>query len=167
MTLVLYALIGIVIIVWGSDLTVDCATRIAQQLGVSERFIGLTIVAFGTSLPELVTSVIAARKVNADIAIGNIIGSNIFNILFIVGIASVITPVLYETKFLIDGCVAVGAGVLLLLSILKNKELRKGWGIIFLLAYSLYFCYLLFYKHIPRKVQSTSPKVSALFILKK
>ena len=132
------------IIVWGSDLTVDCATRIAQQLGVSERFIGLTIVAFGTSLPELVTSVIAARKGNADIAIGNIIGSNIFNILFIVGIASVITPVLYETKFLIDGFVAVGAGVLLLLSILKNKELRKGWGIIFLLAYSLYFCYLLF-----------------------
>lgn len=144
MTLVLYALIGIVIIVWGSDLTVDCATRIAQQLGVSERFIGLTIVAFGTSLPELVTSVIAARKGNADIAIGNIIGSNIFNILFIVGITSVITPVLYENKFLIDGFVAVGAGVLLLLSIRKYKELRKGWGIIFLLAYSLYFCYLLF-----------------------
>jgi len=142
--LIMYVLAGLVMIVWGSDLTVDCATRIAQQMGVSERFIGLTIVAFGTSLPELVTSVIAARKGNADIAIGNIIGSNIFNILFIVGITSVITPVLYENKFLIDGFVAVGAGVLLLLSIRKYKELRKGWGIIFLLAYSLYFCYLLF-----------------------
>ena len=70
------------IVVWGSDITVDAATEIAAAIGMSERFIGLTIVALGTSLPELVTSVTAARKGNADIAIGNIVGSNIFNILF-------------------------------------------------------------------------------------
>ena len=78
--LLVSAVIGGVIVVWGSDITVDAATAIAQIIGMSERFIGLTIVALGTSLPELVTSVTAARKGNADIAIGNIVGSNLFNI---------------------------------------------------------------------------------------
>ena len=79
--------VGLVLIVWGSDVTVDAATKIAQFIGIlSDRFIGLTIVALGTSLPELFTSVTAARRGNADIAIGNIVGSNIFNILFVVGL---------------------------------------------------------------------------------
>ena len=80
--LLFYIFAGAVVVVAGSDITVDSATEIAKILGVGERFIGLTIVALGTSLPELVTSVVAARKGNADIAVGNIVGSNIFNILF-------------------------------------------------------------------------------------
>lgn len=97
--LFIYMVIGGVLVVWGSDVTVDSATAIAKVIGLSERFIGLTIVALGTSLPELVTSVVAARKGNADIAIGNIVGSNIFNILFVIGTAAIIAPVMYQPVF--------------------------------------------------------------------
>lgn len=127
----------------GSNITVDAATKIAGMMGMSERFIGLTIVALGTSLPELVTSVTAARKGNADIAIGNIVGSNIFNILFVLGTSALITPVPYEHRFLADGFVAVGAGVLLWISVFKTMELKRKWGIIMLLCYLAYFIYLL------------------------
>lgn len=141
--LLLFAIVGGVIVVWGSDITVDAATAIAQILGMSERFIGLTIVALGTSLPELVTSVTAARKGNADIAIGNIVGSNIFNILFVIGTASLITPVPYATGFLIDGTIAVAAGALLWISVCRTLELRRSWGIVMLGSYAAYFVYLL------------------------
>lgn len=141
--LLLYMIGGGVIVVWGSDITVDSATAIAQMIGLSERFIGLTIVALGTSLPELVTSVVAAKKGNADIAIGNIVGSNIFNILFVIGTAALISPVLYDPAFLFDGIIAVLAGVLLWVSVLKTKSLRKPWGIVFLLCYGAYLVYLM------------------------
>ena len=134
---------GGVIVVWGSDITVDSATQIAQMIGLSERFIGLTIVALGTSLPELVTSVVAAKKGNADIAIGNIVGSNIFNILFVIGTAAIIAPVIYDEAFLFDGIIAVLAGVLLWVSVLKTKSLRRPWGIVFLVCYGAYLVYLL------------------------
>ncbi len=137
------AVLGGFIVVWGSDITVDAAVKIASVIGLGERFIGLTIVALGTSLPELFTSVTAARKGNADIAIGNIVGSNIFNILFILGTTALITPVPYERGFLTDGFVAVGAGVLLWVSVWKTMELRRKWGIIMLLCYLAYFIYLL------------------------
>lgn len=133
---------GGIVIVLGSNITVNAATAIAEAVHISERFIGLTIVALGTSLPELVTSVVAARKGNADIAIGNIVGSNIFNILFVIGLSSFITPVIYPATFLIDGIVAVLAGVLLFVSVLKGRELKKVWGIVFLVAYAAYFVYL-------------------------
>jgi len=136
-------ILGGVIVVWGSDITVDSATAIAKMIGLSERFIGLTIVALGTSLPELVTSVVAARKGNADIAIGNIVGSNIFNILFVIGTASIIAPVMYESVFLIDGIIAVLAGVLLWISVIKTRSLRKPWGIVYLVCYGAYLVYLL------------------------
>ena len=113
------------------------------MIGLSERFIGLTIVALGTSLPELVTSVVAAKKGNADIAIGNIVGSNIFNILFVIGTAALISPVLYDPAFLFDGIIAVLAGVLLWVSVLKTKSLRKPWGIVFLLCYGAYLVNLM------------------------
>ncbi|MDE5932327.1 MAG: calcium/sodium antiporter [Lachnospiraceae bacterium] len=100
--LILLILIGGVMIVWGSDITVDAATELARIFGMSERLIGLTIVAFGTSLPELVTSATAAIKGKADIAVGNIVGSNLFNLLFVVGIAATITPVIYQPDFRID-----------------------------------------------------------------
>lgn len=141
--LLIAAVLGGVIVVWGSDITVDAATAIASAVGMSERFIGLTIVALGTSLPELVTSVTAARKGNADIAIGNIVGSNIFNILFVIGTAALITPVPYEINFIIDGIVAVAAGILLWIAVFRTMELRRKWGIVMLAAYLVYFVYLL------------------------
>ena len=141
--LIVSAILGGVIVVWGSDITVDAATKIAQILGMSERFIGLTIVALGTSLPELVTSVTAARKGNADIAIGNIVGSNIFNILFVIGTAALIIPVPFTTGFLMDGVVAIMAGVLLWIAVFWKMELRRSWGIVMLAAYAAYFVYLL------------------------
>ncbi len=141
--LLVMGIIGLVIVVWGSSITVDSATAIAKSVGISERFIGLTIVALGTSLPELVTSVTAAKKGNADIAIGNIVGSNIFNILFVIGTTALITPVVYASNFFIDGIVAVAAGVVLWLAVAKHRELRRGWGIAMLLMYCAYFIYLL------------------------
>lgn len=135
---------GVVMIVLGSDFVVDSASVIAAALGMSKSFIGLTIVAFGTSLPELVTSVTAARKGKADIAIGNIVGSNIFNILLITGVTAMITPVDYVRKsFLIDGYVMIGAGVLLLLGVWHARKLKRPVGIIMLLCYAGYFSYLM------------------------
>lgn len=141
--LLLSAIIGGVVVVWGSNITVDSATSIATILGMSERFIGLTIVALGTSLPELVTSVTAAIKGNADIAIGNIVGSNIFNILFVIGTSALITSIPYEASFLFDGIVAVAASILLWISVFRHLELRRFWGVVMLLGYAAYFVYLL------------------------
>lgn len=142
--LILSALFGLLLVVLGSDVTVDAATNIAKFMGLSERFIGLTIVALGTSLPELFTSVSAAVKGKADIAIGNIVGSNIFNILFVVGTTALITPVVFAPNFIIDTIVSVGAGVLLWLCVFKNNRLNRAGGIIMLLVYAGYFAYLLF-----------------------
>ncbi|MCI7129147.1 MAG: calcium/sodium antiporter [Lachnospiraceae bacterium] len=141
--LVICAVVGGVTVVWGSDITVDAATALAQLIGMSERLIGLTIVALGTSLPELVTSVTAARKGNADIAIGNIVGSNIFNILFVIGTAALIIPVPFADNFLVDGIVAVAAGVLLWIAAFRKLELRRPWGIVMLVGYGAYLGYLL------------------------
>ncbi len=135
--------IGIVIIVWGSDIAVDAATNLARIFGMDERFIGLTIVALGTSLPELVTSVTAAIKGKADIAVGNIVGSNIFNILFVVGTTALITPVVYKAEFLIDGIVAVAAAALLLACVLPKKKLGRAGGVLMLAGYAAYFIYLI------------------------
>ena len=134
--------IGLVLIVWGSDITVEAAKELARIFGLSERFIGLTIVALGTSLPELFTSVLAARKGNADIAIGNIVGSNIFNILFVVGVSALITPIPFQAAFRIDTLVAVAAAVILLLCSLKDKCLKRWHGVIMLSSYAIYFIYL-------------------------
>lgn len=136
------AVIGLALVVWGSDVTVDAATSIAEALGLSERFIGLTIVALGTSLPELVTSVSAAMKGKADIAIGNIVGSNIFNILFVVGTTALITPVIFAPAFLIDTVIAALSGVLLWVCVMKDQKLGRAGGIVMLLVYVGYFIYL-------------------------
>lgn len=135
---IFFIVLGGCVIVLGSDIAVDSASELARMLGMSERLIGLTIVALGTSLPELVTSVTAARKGNAGIAIGNIVGSNIFNILFVVGIAALITPVTFVPAFRVDTLVAIGAGVLLWAGTVRNKELRKPCGVIMLAAYAVY-----------------------------
>ena len=139
----LYTLVGLGLIVWGADVAVDAATELARIFGLSERFIGLTVVALGTSLPELFTSVTAARKGNADIAIGNIVGSNIFNILFVVGLSAMIVPVPFTPNFRIDTMVAIAAGVMLLLCSLRQKKLVRWHGIAMLAGYAAYFLYLL------------------------
>ena len=138
-----FILVGGGLIVWGSDVTVDAATKIAGYFGMTDRLIGLTIVALGTSLPELITSVTAAKKGNADIAIGNIVGSNIFNILFVVGTTALITPVVYAQNFIVDSIVAVVVMVLLwFLVINKDKKLKRWGGVILLIGYVGYFIYL-------------------------
>lgn len=141
--LLLLTVVGLGLVVWGSDVTVDAATAIAKAVGVSQRFIGLTIVALGTSLPELFTSVSAARKGKADIAIGNIVGSNIFNILFVVGTTALITPVVFASNFLIDTAIAAAAGFLLWICVVKDRKLSRPGGILMLLCYGGYFIYLL------------------------
>lgn len=140
--LVLFILLGGVVVVWGANISVNAATALAQAIGISEKFIGLTIVALGTSLPELVASVTAARKGNADIAIGNIVGSNIFNILFVLGTSALIVPIPYKSGFLFDGIIAVAAGILLWVATIKKKALGRLGGIIMLLCYAAYLAYL-------------------------
>lgn len=142
--MILFILVGGGFIVFGSQITVDSATKIAEYFGMSERIIGLTIVAFGTSLPELITSVTAAKKGNADIAIGNIVGSNIFNILFVVGTTALITPVVYAQSFLVDSIAAAATMVVLLLCVLnKESKLKRQGGMILLAGYIVYFVYLI------------------------
>lgn len=143
--LILFVIIGAVCIVIGSNVTVDAASYVAKQFKMSDRLIGLTIVAFGTSLPELVTSATAAKRGKVDIAIGNIVGSNIFNILFVVGMAAVISskPVAFEPAFIKDSIVAIAAAVLLFLCVIKNKKLTRAGGLIMLVCYALYFAYIM------------------------
>lgn len=141
--MLLLIVVGAVLIVAGADLAVDSASELARIFGMSERLIGLTIVALGTSLPELVTSVTAAIKGKADIAVGNIVGSNIFNILFVVGTSALITPVIYAPDFLVDSIVCIGAAVLLWLCVFKNRKLGRAGGAVMLLGYAGYFVYLM------------------------
>lgn len=136
-------LLGGVLIVFGSDVTVDAATEIAKVFGMSDRLIGLTIVAFGTSLPELITSVTAGMKGKADIAVGNIVGSNIFNILFVVGTTALITPVTFTANFCVDGMIAAVVAVMLLVFVAKKEKLTRVGGTVMLLSYVVYFVYLL------------------------
>ena len=135
--------LGLVLILIGSDVAVDAATALARIFGMSERFIGLTIVALGTSLPELFTSVTAARRGSVDIAIGNIVGSNIFNILFVVGLSSVIIPVPFAHAFLLDTVVALGAAAFLLVACFRTKILSRVAGSTMLVGYAVYLGYLL------------------------
>lgn len=141
--MLLMVVAGAGLIVLGSNVAVDAATALAKIFGMSERLIGLTIVALGTSLPELVTSATAAVKGKADIAVGNIVGSNIFNILFVVGTSALITPVVYGSNFMIDSIVAVVAMVVLWLCVFRKQKLNRVGGVVLLLGYVLYFVYLI------------------------
>ena len=143
--LLILIVVGGALIIWGSDITVNAATAIARSFGWSERLIGLTIVAFGTSLPELITSVTAGIKGKSDIAVGNIVGSNIFNVLFVVGTTAIITPVVYASGFKIDSIVCIATAVLLFISVFlgKDKKLTNNGGIVMLISFGAYFMYLL------------------------
>ena len=143
--LIVMIVLGIVCVVVGSQVTVDAASQIAQAFGVSDRIIGLTIVSIGTSLPELVTSVSASLKGRNDIAIGNIIGSNIFNILFVLGTAALVAPagIHFAPGFLIDGLIAIGAVVMFMVFFGKNMKLKKYGAFIMLISYVCYLVYIL------------------------
>ncbi|MEG2985207.1 MAG: calcium/sodium antiporter [Peptostreptococcaceae bacterium] len=138
---IVVCIVGIVGIVFGGDLVVDSATNIATSFGMSANLVGLTIVAMGTSLPELVTSVIAVRKGETEIAIGNVIGSNIFNILLVLGLAAVIHPMTISTMALIDTVFMTAITILLYLFMKKNNSLNKNQGIIFIVIYFAYMIY--------------------------
>lgn len=139
----LYILGGLVLLVGGGKIFVDNAVALALEAGLSKEIIGLTIVAIGTSLPELATSVVAALKKNSDIAVGNIVGSNIFNIFFILGISSIIAPLPKGGISEIDLFVCIGASLILLFSshFMGRFKIVKTEGIIFIFCYILYIGY--------------------------
>lgn len=142
---ILKVILGIILLKYGADISVDNAVSIAKVLGVSEKVIGVTIVAIGTSLPELITSVVAGIKGEIDIAIGNIVGSNIFNLLFILGVSSIITPISYSLSYNTDFLLLIFVSFLLLAFAYfgrKNTMTRLN-GIIYLLIYSGYIAYLI------------------------
>lgn len=144
--LIILAVAGLAMVVGGGTLLVDSATYITTEAGVSERIIGLTVVAIGTSLPELVTSVVAAIKGETDIAVGNVIGSNIFNVLLVAGASSLFCPLTFTTGNLIDACVALGAAVLLFVCALpKSRNLNKVSGVIMTLCFVGYYIFLFLY----------------------
>ena len=134
---------GSVGIVVGSNFVVDGATGVARIFGVSDRVIGLTIVALGTSLPEFVTSVTAARRGEAGISIGNVVGSNIFNILFVLGLSGAISPIPFDRSFLFDGILAAAAAVMLWVSCIRTRSIRRPWGFAMILAYAVYLGFLI------------------------
>ncbi len=151
-----FVVAGLTLLVGGGKLTVDGAVTIAKALGVSQALIGFTIVAVGTSLPEFATSVVAARKGRADIAVGNIVGSNIFNIFWILGVSAVIAPLPFQPAMNVDLLVTVGATVMLFFAVhtgfihkrlffWKQKEnhvIERIDGVLMLLAYGAYIAFL-------------------------
>lgn len=140
---IIFIVLGLAGIVIGGDMTVEGAKEIARAFGLSEALIGLTIVAFGTSLPELVTSVIAARKGESDIAVGNVIGSNIFNVFFILGTSATILPMNVSDSYVFDMAILVAVMVVSFIPIAKTKKVSRGMGITMVIAYLLYTAYLI------------------------
>ena len=140
---IIFIVVGLVALVYGSDLLVVNAIIIAERLGMSEAMIGLTIVAAGTSMPELATSAVAAFKKRTDIAIGNIVGSNIFNILLILGVAGIIQPISTPDINYIDALVVVALGVLLWLFMKMSASIRRWQGAAFIVLYVLYIMFKL------------------------
>jgi cation:H+ antiporter len=137
---VLLGIIGMCAIIGGGNLVVNSASTIAMILGMSENLVGLTIVAMGTSLPEFITSVIATRKGEIDIAVGNVVGSNIFNILFVLGIAGIINPMTVSFVAICDIAVLVVVSALVLF-VTKKKEINKYNGLMLIAIYVCYLCY--------------------------
>lgn len=143
---VLFLILGLAGLVIGGRLIVTSAVEIAESIGLSERVIGLTVVSIGTSLPELATSIVAVRKKNVDIAIGNVVGSNIFNIFLILGISSTIAPVELSESSIFDVLVNIVAGLLLFIFLFtgKGRKIERWEGAIFVLGYIAYLTYLIF-----------------------
>ena len=141
---IVFTIFGIIAIVIGSNLVVDSASLIAKSIGISERIIGLTIIALGTSLPELVTSVTATRKGEYDIAIGNVVGSNIFNIGMVIGLPVAIFGGINHIIFnYIDLLVMIISAILLFIFSYNDYKISKKEGIVFLLLFIVYYSYVI------------------------
>lgn len=138
----IYIIGGGAAIAFGGDLTVDTASRIATECGMSQTLVGLTIVSIGTSLPELVTSIVAARKNEVDMALGNAIGSNVFNILMVLGIASAISPIAFIAENIIDICILLGFTLIIWIFAATKKSLDKLEGLAMLGLYAVYAVYI-------------------------
>lgn len=134
---------GIIGIILGGQFVVNSATNIAEIVGISDNVIALTVVAIGTSLPELVTSVVAAKKKETDIAIGNVIGSNIFNIFFILGLSSTVSPITFGLESLTDIIIMLLAGILVFILTLKNYRIGNKKGLLLVSLYIIYIIYIL------------------------
>ena len=134
---------GAAAIAEGGDITVDAASRIASDLGMSQTLIGLTIVSIGTSLPELVTSIVAARKNEVDMALGNAIGSNVFNILMVLGIASAISPISIITENIIDLCVLIVFTICVWIFAGTRKKIGRIEGFSMVALYVIYAVYII------------------------
>ena len=140
---ILFLIVGAAAIAFGGDLTVDTASRIAIELGMSQTLVGLTIVSIGTSLPELVTSVVAARKNEVDMAVGNAVGSNIFNILMVLGISSAISPVALIRENIIDIVLLMVFSVMVWIFAGTKKKIERKEGIIMVVVYLVYCAYII------------------------
>ncbi len=140
---IIYIILGAAAIAFGGDWTVDAASTLASAMGISQTLIGLTIVSIGTSLPELVTSIVAARKKEMDLALGNAVGSNIFNILMVLGLSSAISPLSLATTDFIDMAVLVAFSAIVWLMAWTQKKIGRKEGIIMVLLYAAYVAYII------------------------
>ena len=140
---VVFILGGLAAIVFGGDLVVDNASLIAKSLGMSDTLVGLTIVAIGTSLPELVTSIVAAKKGDSGLALGNAVGSCIFNILFILGIASAIAPMTADYEIIADVCILIFVSIVTYIFARSKERVSRLEGLFCVLIYGTYSAYII------------------------
>jgi len=140
---IIYIIGGAAAIIFGGDMVVDNASKIAENFGMSKTLVGLTIVAIGTSLPELVTSIVAARKGNSGIAIGNAVGSSIFNILFILGIASSLSPIKVDKDLLVDAAILIGVSLITYIFAKTGESTSRFEGVIMVGCYCAYTAYII------------------------
>lgn len=142
---ILFAVVGLILIIIGGELTVHFAVVIAEQLGMSARLVGLTIIAVGTSLPELTIVLVASKRGESELAVGNIIGSSIFNIMFVLGIAGTITPLPIDVYMIYDLAFLIIGSLVLLIFILTKKKITRFEGTVMVVSYLAYFGYAIFW----------------------
>lgn len=140
---ILLSVCGLAGIIIGGQLVVTHASKIAASFGISQTLIGLTIVAVGTSLPELVTSIAAALKGETDIAVGNVIGSNLFNLLFVLSASVTIHPVTVEMISIYDAVILIAVSIFTMIPAARNRKIGRSWGVLFILLYGVYTWYIL------------------------
>lgn len=140
---IIYSIGGLAVVIGGGQLAVYCAKDIAHGIGISESLIGLTVVALGTSLPELITSVVSARKGKSDLALGNVIGSNLFNILMVMGLSMIIAPFDVTMKNVIDSLCVLAVSIMCFVFAATRKKIGRTEGAVFLLSYAVYLTYII------------------------
>lgn len=140
---IIYAIGGLAVVIGGGQLAVYCAKDIAHGIGISESLIGLTVVALGTSLPELITSVVSARKGKSDLALGNVVGSNLFNILMVLGLSMIISPFDVTMENIIDSLCVLAVSIMCFIFAATRKKIGRAEGAAFLLSYAVYLTYII------------------------